>query len=117
MSQREVLEDILEASSSKTTNATSTKTVNIRAARFLEVWLRVTAKSGTAPTLILNIETSIDGTNFVTIASIPGITAEGVSPISLSRQDFTLGTTLRVSWVLAGGTPNFTFEVKAQIME
>ena len=116
--QREVIVETLQAAITQAAGATSTTTLKINAARFLEIWLNVTAVSGTnGPSLTLNIETSIDGTNFVTIGSITAITAESTNNLTLPRQDFPLGTQVRVSWTISGTTPSFTFDVKAGQME
>jgi hypothetical protein len=75
----------------------------------LVLYVHVTAASGTTPTLVVNLEDSHDGTNYATVASTsPNITAAGYHRLGVTVP---FGENLRVSWVIAGTTPSFTFSV------
>ena len=70
--------------------------------------LNVTAASGTAPTLNVLIEDSLDGTNFNTIGTFTQRTAAGREVINITVP---FSENLRVSWTIGGTTPSFTFSV------
>lgn len=71
--------------------------------------LAVTAASGTSPTLDLRLESSVDGTNYYTVAAFSQKTG-----ISTDARIFgPVGTTARWAWTVGGTTPSFTFSVVA----
>jgi hypothetical protein len=70
--------------------------------------LNVTAASGTAPTLNVLVEDTIDGVNYNTIGTFAQKTAAGREVINITTP---FSETLRVSWTIAGTTPSFTFSV------
>lgn len=80
----------------------------------LRVQSEVTAVSGTAPTLTVIIEDSIDGTNWNTIDTFTAQTAVNravrniTTPFNPQR--------LRSRWTIGGTTPSFTFNVKAVLL-
>ncbi len=71
--------------------------------------LNVTAASGTAPTLTVILEDTLDGgINYNTIGTFAQKTAAGREVISITAP---FSETLRVSWTIAGTNPSFTFSV------
>ncbi len=75
--------------------------------------LNVTAASGTAPTLNVLVEDTIDGgTNYNTIGTFAQKTAAGREVINITTP---FSENLRVSWAIAGTNPSFTFSVDWQI--
>lgn len=75
----------------------------------LRCQLDVTAVAGTAPTLDVVIEDTLDGTNFHTLGSFTQRTATGVgTPLNITTP---FSDTLRVRWTLGGAAPSFTFSV------
>lgn len=74
----------------------------------LRLQLNVTAVAGTAPTLDVVIEDTLDGANWNTIATFAQKTAVGREVINVSTP-FT--NRLRVRWTIGGTMPSFTFAV------
>jgi hypothetical protein len=98
---------IIEASP-RNTNGTSG---NIQAygGELIRGQLNVTAASGTAPTLNVLIEDTIDGgLTYNTIGTFAQKTAAGREVINITTP---FSETLRVSWAMAGTNPSFTFSV------
>ena len=105
--------DILKATSQESGNATGALRVSTITARAMEIWLLVTAVA--SGTLILIIETSIDGVNYVEQDRIAAVTTVASFTAVINRADEALGTDMRVRWEVSGGT--IDFEVKAGRME
>lgn len=76
----------------------------------LRVQLDVTAASGTAPTLDVQIEDTLDGANWNKLASFAQRVATGREVVDVSTP---FAGRLRVSWTIAGALPSFTFSVIA----
>ncbi len=75
--------------------------------------LSVTAASGTAPTLNVLVEDTVDGgTNYNTIGTFAQKTAAGREVINITTP---FSENLRVSWSIAGTGASFTFSVDWQI--
>jgi len=98
----------LLASGAKTATGASTAVGGFAAARLLVLQLNVTATSGTAPTLDVVVQDTVDGTNYNTIATFTQATGTTREVIRLTTA-FT--DTLRVSYTIGGVTPSFTFAV------
>lgn len=111
----------LDTSSARTTSANGTTGINYnaRGARFVT---NVTAVSGTTPTLVVRLQYSYDGTNFVdydtTNAQTVSITANGqyvfdvypgLTTAANSAKNGILPRTYRLAWTIGGTTPSFTF--------
>lgn len=77
--------------------------------------IRVTAASGTSPTLDVDLEDTFDGTNWnkVTDINSAAITAAGVTVVRLNLADTPTTNRLRLNYTVGGTTPSFTFSVKA----
>lgn len=74
----------------------------------LRVQLEVTAAAGTAPTLDVVVEDTLDGTNWNVIATFAQKAAAGREVVNVTTP-FT--DRLRVRWTVGGTTPSFTFSV------
>lgn len=77
----------------------------------LRAQLRVTAASGTTPTLNVIIQDSLDGTNWNTIGTFAQATAATREVINIQTP---FGPFLRAQYTIGGTTPSFTFEVIAR---
>lgn len=79
----------------------------------IEATLAISARSGTTPTLDLRLETTVDGTNWDTVAAFPQqtntVVARGKAFAGLGRQ-------CRWAWTIGGTTPSFTFAVTAKAL-
>lgn len=82
--------------------------------RFSSVVVQVdaTVVSGTTPSLVCNIQDSLDGTNWNTIASSVALTAVGRQIVRVPVTT-PFSPLLRLAWVITGTTPSFTFTVRA----
>lgn len=66
--------------------------------------VNVTATSGTAPSLTVNVQQSPDGVGWTTTDTFPAITNVGVRNLAVEvRSEFA-----RLSWTVTGTTPSFT---------
>lgn len=98
------------ASAARTASGTGAS-FNTDDADSFEGFLTVSAASGTAPTLDVRLETSVDGgASWTTVAAFAQITAAG----SRSRVFGPLGDSCRWAWTIAGTTPSFTFTITAE---
>jgi hypothetical protein len=96
----------------RTTNGNSD---NVRAygGESVRAQLLISAVSGTAPTLNVLIEDTLDGTNYNTIGTFAQKTAAGREVINISVP---FAENLRVSWTIAGTNPSFTFSVDWHVL-
>jgi hypothetical protein len=76
----------------------------------LRAELTCTAASGTAPSLMVKIETSKDGVTWREVAAFTALSAAGSQRISVPGCD----RFVRASWDLGGDTPSFTFSVDGE---
>ena len=71
---------------------------------------KVTAKSGTTPTLDIKFQTSHDGTDFVDLGdAFTQITTEGTYVKKLAAN---FGKYVRAAYTIGGTTPSFTFSLQ-----
>jgi hypothetical protein len=92
----------------------NTSDIDVSPYSVLELQIKVTAASGTSPTLSVYIEGKFDNTgDYKTLASQTGISATGVWYFTVNPCAFRY---LRVRWVVEGTSPSFTFRVDAQGM-
>jgi len=98
----------LLASAARTETVTGAAVTGLAAARLLVLQLNVTAASGTAPTLDVVVQDTVDGTNWNTIATFEQATDVKREVIRLTTA-FT--DRLRVVGTIAGTDPSFTFAV------
>jgi hypothetical protein len=103
--------EALEASAARTASGNGQTWHNFGPAKSLRLYVHVTAASGTAPTLVVNLQDSHNGTDWVTVASTtPNITAAGVYALNVESP---FGDIIRATWTIGGTTPSFTFSVHA----
>ena len=80
----------------------------------VELVFKVTAVSGTSPTLDLYFEGKFEATgDYKVLASQTGITGTGTWFATVNPLIFRY---VRVRWVVGGTSPSFTFTVAAQLM-
>lgn len=95
--------------------ATGTADIGDAVASFdtVDVFIDVTAVSGTSPTMTVTYQSSVDGgtTWFDGVAST-AITATGRQVLSITSK---VGSRARLSYVIGGTTPSFTFSAIAQM--
>jgi len=92
----------------------STVDIDVSTISALEIELKVTAVSGTSPTLDVYIEGKFEATgDYKPLASQTGITATGVWFFTINPLIFRY---IRVRWVVGGTSPSFTFTVAGQAM-
>lgn len=111
----------LDTSSAKTAtgNGATGTNHNFRGA---EIFVNVTAVSGTTPTLTVRLQESYDGTNFrdvdTTNLQTASITATGIAKLVVypgiataanASLNSVLPRTFRLAWTIGGTTPSFTF--------
>lgn len=109
-------EDILSASSTQTTTGQTGTLSGYGGSSTLRVYVNCTAASGTSPTMTINIQDTVDGTNWYTVGSSAAITAVGTSVFEIGAglgNNHVFADRLRVQWVIGGTTPSFTFDVRA----
>jgi hypothetical protein len=109
-----ISQETIQSLATKSAAGTSEFTRGSKTSRVLEFWVNVTAITG-GLTLTPYIETSLDGTNWVTQKTMTGITAAGIYTTVVNRADYALGKSIRVSWTLGGASA--TFEILMGRME
>ncbi len=75
----------------------------------LRVYVNVTAVSGTGPNLVVHVDDTPNGTDFVSVGNSGNITAGGTYAFNITTP-FT--DRIKVRWVLTGTSPSFTFSVR-----
>ncbi len=98
------------ASAARTTSDSSLSLDRYGPATSLRVQLECIAASGTTPTLDVTLEDTVDGVNWNPIATFTRLTGTGREVLNVTEP---FGDRLRVSWVIGGTTPSFTFGVVA----
>lgn len=109
----------LVASAARTTSSQSTGVLAADDSKRLHVVCVASAKTGTNPTLDLDLQSSLDNTNWVTVKSFSQLTDTGNAAITVAKsEDATTGVSwgpyLRIKWTIGGtNTPGYTFKVDA----
>lgn len=101
-------EDTVVASAARTASGDSGLQSGYGGASTLRAQLEVTAVAGTAPTLDVVIEDTLDGTNWNTVATFTQATAAARQVVTVTS---VFADRLRVRWTVGGATPSFTFSV------
>ena len=101
--------DTLHASEARIATGNATAVEGFAVARQMVVLLDVSAADGTAPTLDVIIQDTVDGTNYRTIGTFAQKVATGQETIGITIP-FT--NTIRARYTIAGTDPSFTFAVK-----
>ena len=105
--------DVFQSSATKTSSGNSENALSSKSARTMEVWVNITALTGT---IIFSFDTSEDGTNYVSQKVSATISSTGRITFVLNRADHALGKAMRVSWTLSGGG-SVTMDIKGLRME
>lgn len=108
-------EQEVQSSTTETGAGTSEKTFSSKTAQSIEAWIEVTAITGGGD-FTFNLQTSIDETNFATIAQEVNVTATGTFPLVVNRFDDPIAILSRVTWIKNAGT-NMTFSIRMGRME
>jgi hypothetical protein len=88
--------------------------IDISTISALEVELKVTAASGTTPTLDVYIEGKFEATgDYKPLVYQEGITGTGIWYFTINPCVFRY---IRIRWSISGTSPSFTFRVDAQVM-
>ena len=91
----------------------NTADIDVSTLRSMRIMVKVTAVSGTTPTLDIYVEGKYEATgDYVPLLSGRGITATGV--YELGQLDNLCFRYIRVRWSISGTSPSFTFTVTAQ---
>lgn len=85
---------------------------NYGPAATIRAQLEVTAAAGTAPTLDVVIEDTLDGATFNTIGTFAQKTAASREVVNITG---VFSDKVRVRWTIGGAGPSFTFNVKASV--
>jgi hypothetical protein len=94
----------------------NTADINVESFTSARFWIRVTAVSGSSPTLAVYVEGKHEHIgDYETLVSRTNITATGGYLIG-SQVDNLVFKFIRIRWVLGGTSPSFTFTVTGQAM-
>lgn len=102
------------ASSARTASSQTSAISAGAAIETINVFVIVTAASGTSPSLTVSLEVSPDGgTTWFESAAGAALTAAGTESFKASIYDASTVLTplYRIKWAITGTTPSFTFEV------
>lgn len=107
--------DELLASAARTASGTSTRVQVNGPVTGAVVEIDVTEVAGTSPTLSIDLQDSLDGTNFNKVATLnaANITATGRVVYRLDARAVPIANTVRLAFTLGGTAPSFTFSVRA----
>jgi hypothetical protein len=97
-----ILESLTRTSSGNTGDLRTSNGESVRAQ------LNISGVTGTAPTLNVLIEDTLDGINFNTLAAFTQKTSPAREILNITAP---FSETLRVSWQIAGAAASFTFSV------
>lgn len=102
----------MHASAARTATGNAAQTKNFEKYTKLRTELRVTAASGTTPTLDVKLQDTMDGTNYndITGGAFAQKTTTGAEVINVTSL---FANQLRVLYTIGGTTPSFTFTVIA----
>lgn len=105
-------DDITPVASAARTTSGNSGTLDAKDYNSVDLFLDVTAASGTTPSLAVTIEHSADGTTWV---AAPGTAFGAKTAVSSERQSYDVQKRYwRVVWTITGTTPSFTFSVTGQ---
>lgn len=110
--------DIVSASAAHTASGASDiiSTNGVISAIIIEI--NVTARSGTTPTLDVDLEDTFDDAqwNKVSDVNASDITATGVTVKRINLADTPVTNRLRLKYTVGGTTPSFTFVAKVHLI-
>lgn len=115
----------LKASGAETASTTSGSRNTGNDGGSLFVTVKVTAATGTTPTMTVVIEGSADGTNWFTLGTV-GANGYAAGTTASAPSNFTAAATVRAAFpamqfvrsrsVIGGTTPSFTYSVSASVV-
>lgn len=100
-------------SAARTTSSNSSTLVVADRHKYLNVFVNVTAQSGTTPTMDLRIDWSLDGTTWYNVADT--FTQIGAVTGAFFKQLIVKAPYYRLVWTLGGTTPSYTFTSDATL--
>lgn len=100
--------DTIVASAARTSSGDSGTLTGWGVPTTARVQLDVTAVAGTAPTLDVVLEDTLDGTNWNVVATFAQKTVAGREVVNVTSP---FSDRLRARWTVGGTTPSFTFSV------
>lgn len=105
--------DELLASAARTATGTSTPVDLDGPITGAVIEISTTAVSGTTPTLTIDLQDTLDGTNFNKVVTLTAsnITASGRVVYRLDARANPIAGRVRLAYTIAGTTPSFTFSV------
>jgi hypothetical protein len=96
------------------TSSSNSADIDVSIVSALELILKVTAVSGTSPTLSVYIEGKFETTgDYKVLVYQENITATGIWYFTINPCVFRY---IRIRWSISGTSPSFTFRVDAQVM-
>lgn len=101
------------ASAPRGTSSNSSTLVVADRHKYLNVFVNVTAQSGTTPTMDLKIQWSLDGTTWYDVADT--FTQIGAVTGTFFKQFQVKSPYYRLVWTLGGTSPNYTFSADASL--
>lgn len=100
-------------SAARTTSGNSTTCTAADKHKYLNVFLNVTAQSGTTPTLDLQIQWSLDGNTWFSVSDT--FTQVGAVTGQFFKQFIVKAPYYRALYTIGGTTPSYTFTVDATL--
>jgi hypothetical protein len=83
---------------------------------FVNVFLNVTAVSGTTPSMTVSVEWSFDGTNFAAAEGVTGFAA--ITAAKKTAMQFrVVAPYFRLAWTISGTTPSLTTDAQAYLTQ
>jgi hypothetical protein len=101
------------ASAARSTSSNSSTLVAADRVKYLNVFVNVTAQSGTTPTMDLRVDWSLDGATWYNVADT--FTQIGAVTGGFFKQFMVKAPYYRLVWTLGGTTPNYTFSSDATL--
>jgi hypothetical protein len=102
----------VQASAAKTASGVIELDYNPDEYDSVDLYINVTAVSGTTPSMTLTYQTSVDdGTTYFDGTATAAISTVSKTVLSITSK---LGSKARLSYAISGTTPSFTFSVIAQ---
>lgn len=106
--------DVLIASAARTATFNSDQFHTGGAITGIVIQINCTARSGTSPTLDIQLQDTVDGSNWNLVGTaFTQITATGIQVKRINLRDTPVSDTLRLACTIGGTTPSFTFSAQA----
>lgn len=96
--------------SSAETSSGSSSSIKTNDLGFTALFVNVTARSGTLPTLIVQLQQSPNGDDWYDVNSIVTTSLTSIITVSITSTDpVVLADYVRIKWTIGGLNPSFTF--------